>query len=231
MRKHHSRLGRILNAFGIGKKKGSKFNKRRSLHCEPLEQRQLLSLCVWDGGGGNGLWTNRFNWQNDVAPVAGDDLKFAGTVQTSTQNDFTAGTSFHSIEFANTGLSITSNSNSFVLPANAYIYVDTGTATIAANIALDGWLNVSAAGASLTISGALSNDGSNAGRVKVLAGGTLTLSGANTYTGQTTVYGTLDVAGGNNRLSTSGNIQVNGGTLDLGGYSQTTSGYLSLAAR
>ena len=57
---------------------------------------------------------------------------------------------------------------------------------------------------------------------------TFTMTGQNTYTGGTTINaGTLDLSGGNNRLSTSGGITVAGGTLDLGGYSQTTSGVVS----
>ena len=59
---------------------------------------------------------------------------------------------------------------------------------------------------------------------------TFTLTGQNTYTGGTTISaGTLDLSGGNNRLATSGALTVaSGGTLDLGGYSQTVTGVFSL---
>ncbi|MBL8812411.1 MAG: autotransporter-associated beta strand repeat-containing protein [Planctomycetaceae bacterium] len=48
---------------------------------ENLEQRQLLTARVWDGGGGvaNNTWSNPLNWSGDVAPVAGDDLVFPGS--------------------------------------------------------------------------------------------------------------------------------------------------------
>jgi autotransporter-associated beta strand protein len=53
------------------------------------------------------------------------------------------------------------------------------------------------------------------------ANGTLTLSNANTYTGGTVVdAGTLTLAN-NNRLADGGTLTVNGGTFDLGGYSDT----------
>jgi fibronectin-binding autotransporter adhesin len=59
--------------------------------------------------------------------------------------------------------------------------------------------------------------------------GTLTLSGANNYTGGTTVLdGTLLLAGGNDRLLTTGDLQIQGGALDLGGNSQNTSGVIRL---
>ena len=160
--------------------------------------------------------------------MAGDDLEFAGTAQTATQNDLTAGTSFHSIKFADGGFSITGNC--FVLPNNTNITVDAGTATISANVSLGGRLNVYAQDATLSIAGVLSNNGSSTGNIKVWTGSTLVLSGQNTYTGSTTIAGgTLDVSGGDNRLSTSASISISGGVLDLGGHSQTTSGHLTFS--
>jgi autotransporter-associated beta strand protein len=60
--------------------------------------------------------------------------------------------------------------------------------------------------------------------------GTWTLSGASTYTGGTTVAaGILALSGGADRLATTGDIRVSGGTLDLGGSSQSTSGNVILS--
>jgi fibronectin-binding autotransporter adhesin len=60
--------------------------------------------------------------------------------------------------------------------------------------------------------------------------GSWTLSGANTYTGGTTVAaGILALSGGADRLATTGDIRVSGGTLDLGGNSQSTSGNVILS--
>ena len=59
-------------------------------------------------------------------------------------------------------------------------------------------------------------------------GGTLTLPVSEQFGGTTTVNGSfLALTGGNNILPTTGNIVVAGGTLDLGGNGQTTSGQVS----
>jgi fibronectin-binding autotransporter adhesin len=79
-----------------------------------------------------------------------------------------------------------------------------------------------------TISAVLANGSNAAGLVKSGIG-TLTLSSANTFTGGTAVEdGVLKLIGGNNRLAGTGAITVDGGTLDLGGYSQETSGNVSV---
>ncbi len=68
---------------------------------------------TWDGGGTDDNWSSPANWADDIAPVAGDLLVFAGDVQTSSNNDFPAGTMFDSITFA--GDSFTLSGNSVVL--------------------------------------------------------------------------------------------------------------------
>lgn len=42
--------------------------------CEPLEDRTLLSIVSWDGGGGNFDWHNALNWSNDSLPGVSDDV-------------------------------------------------------------------------------------------------------------------------------------------------------------
>jgi autotransporter-associated beta strand protein len=62
-----------------------------------------------------------------------------------------------------------------------------------------------------------------------VASGQLVLSGANTYAGGTTISGGTLQVGASNALPTSGSITAYaGGTLDLGGNGQTTSGTVSL---
>jgi fibronectin-binding autotransporter adhesin len=68
-----------------------------------------------------------------------------------------------------------------------------------------------------TISFAISGNGA----VKQLGAGTTVLTGSNSYTGGTLIStGTLAL-GSANRLADAGAVTVNGGTLDLGGFSET----------
>ena len=52
---------------------------------------------VWDGRGTNSLWSNRSNWVDKIAPLAGDDLVFPATNSFVHYNDFPAGTIFNSL--------------------------------------------------------------------------------------------------------------------------------------
>ncbi|MFO0940978.1 MAG: LamG domain-containing protein [Pirellulales bacterium] len=49
--------------------------RRRSLlKVESLEQRVVLAVVTWDGGGGNLEWANDLNWSTDSQPTASDDV-------------------------------------------------------------------------------------------------------------------------------------------------------------
>ena len=117
------------------KRKGVRPQQRRAFGIEPLEERQLLSVCHWTGGShDNNLWSTQENWSNGHVPTAGDSLIFDGKAQTDTYNDLNEGTSFASITFA---------SDNFTLSGSAITL--NGGITIAANsnittetIALDG---------------------------------------------------------------------------------------------
>src|SRR5262245_16226978 len=68
---------------------------------EALEERTVLSVATWTGGGANNVWSNPANWAANVAPSPGDDLVFpAGAARLSAANDFPAGTPFRSISFS-----------------------------------------------------------------------------------------------------------------------------------
>jgi autotransporter-associated beta strand protein len=90
-------------------------------------------------------------------------------------------------------------------------------------------VNSTVTGAGATISGVIANGSGAAGLIKG-GSGVLTLTAANTFTGGTTVNGgTLALAGGNDRIVSSGAITLNGAILDLGGGTQNmTSGSLTM---
>jgi autotransporter-associated beta strand protein len=84
-------------------RKSSPNQRRRSLLAgvESLEQRQLMATRVWDGGSvTSDAWTNRFNWEGNDAPVAGDSLVFPDSIRFTDRglnNDFPTGTDFNNI--------------------------------------------------------------------------------------------------------------------------------------
>jgi autotransporter-associated beta strand protein len=187
-----SRWQRITRALGFGSsnnrpRKLAQQPGRRTLRVEPLEDRSLLSVCLWDGGGSTTNWNNADNWVNQsqqhVAPIAGDSLIFQGT-GVSTNNDFPAGTTFETITFADDGFNLTGHD----LCLTGGILAESD-ATVSLNVALGSLftLNVDS-GAELTISGVLSGDYC-LGKV---GPGTLTLAGANANSGGTVIAdGTL----------------------------------------
>src|SRR5262245_4120933 len=79
---------------------------------EAFEDRVLLSTLTWDGGSANSSnWSDRFNWQGDVAPVGGEDLVFpSGAARQTNSNNFPSGTPFHSITFSGFGYTISGGS-------------------------------------------------------------------------------------------------------------------------
>ena len=146
-------------------------------------------LSTWDGGGGDNLWTTAENWTGDVAPVPSNlrDLRFSGTVQTTTNNDFAADSLFDDITFSNNGSAgqtgeFTLNGNRFTLDRNIVTTaVTTGSLTDVIN--LDLRLNASRsvttnANHHLEINGNVAANGGNRNLSKGGAG-TLTLSGTN----------------------------------------------------
>jgi len=59
----------------------------------------FAAVKTWDGGGSNDNWQTGPNWNADTAPLADDQLVFAGTVRLNAANDFAAGTLFNGFTF------------------------------------------------------------------------------------------------------------------------------------
>jgi fibronectin-binding autotransporter adhesin len=122
------------------------------------------------------------------------------------------------------------------------LYVPTGTGTVASPITLgSGDTRIGSSGtnfATLRITGKISSGTMSRLMIRSTsdAGGTVTLEGANDYTGGTYVsIGTLKIAGGNDRLPVTTNLQLGWGstgtfnaTFDLNGRSQRIAGLARL---
>jgi autotransporter-associated beta strand protein len=160
----------------------------------------------FDGAGGSG-----------GAGVVGSDLTIinSGTISGGLGNGG-AGARANAITF-------TSGSNTLITNGGSY----TGNFAISSG-SLD--LNQTAAGGA-TGGAAYSNQITGAGAITVTTDSdkSVTLSGANTYAGGTTVSeGTLALSGAGTLGATTNALTVSGGTLDLGGTTQTQNGGLTL---
>jgi fibronectin-binding autotransporter adhesin len=96
--------------------RGRKENSRKRSHTlmvERLEERMMLAVRVWDGGGSDGLWSNAHNWDGDLAPQADDNLVFSAGLSGDdliTVNDFADNTRFRSITISGGGYELGGNS-------------------------------------------------------------------------------------------------------------------------
>ncbi len=221
----------IRESLGFGNHKrrrkkdccSAKCGKGRSFKIEPLEERALLSVCTWDGGGSDNNWSTAANWANDVAPIANDSLVFSGSTRTATTNDYTSGTSFDSIEFAADDFSLAGNA--VMLTGDVTVETGVSGSTISLAATLSGSVTFQiATGETLIVSSILSGSGN----LTKTGDGTLILSGSNTYTSATTISaGTLQL-GVNNALPigtavTFGTDSTNG-VMELNGFNQQVGG-------
>jgi len=177
----------MLHPQNRAKKLGRRFRPMLST----LETRVVPAISTWDGGGANANWTNSANWVGDVAPIPNDDLVFpAITQRLSTVNDFSPGTTFHSILVTVLSYSLTGN----VLSLSSDFTADLPDATIddpGVLVLLPFKLNgqpltidvINAQGQPIIFSEPITGSG---GIVKI-GGGTVILGNANTYTGPTQV--------------------------------------------
>jgi fibronectin-binding autotransporter adhesin len=179
---------------------------------------------VWDGGGADNNWTTAANWDFDLAPVAGDDLQFAGSTRTSPNNDFTAATSFASITFNSGASAFTLGGNGITL-AGAVTNSGTALHTVNLALALAGTRTMDAASGDLALGGVVSG----AGGVTKAGSNVLTLSGGSIYTGITTISGgILSVSNNTNISSTTVNV-ASGAVLEYNNSGDITQANLTLS--
>jgi hypothetical protein len=160
----------------------------------PPSQRALTALCsvcTWDGGGGNGLWSLATNWTGDVLPAAASSV--------------TIGSSFGTILFDINSLSLTALTASSALDIqNGKTLTLTGSGTFNAIVSGAGTFNI--AGASVNANANTINVANlNLSAGSLFGTGNLTVSNNFNWTG-----GTLGGAFQNLSLAKQGNFSIGG---------------------
>ncbi|MEQ8791942.1 MAG: autotransporter-associated beta strand repeat-containing protein, partial [Pirellulaceae bacterium] len=187
--------------------------RRRTLQVEALEDRVLLAVRVWDGGGSTANWSDAANWIGDVAPLTNDELVFAdGAAQLSNINDLPDGTFITSITFTGGGYSIT-GANQLIVTGGITSNTPAGDNALTAPLRILNNQSIASANAGSTLAlgdvdtGSLftitflgdgnvvvGGDLSGTGGVTKQGTGTLVLEGDNSYQGATLVnQGVLNI--------------------------------------
>jgi autotransporter-associated beta strand protein len=179
--------------------------------------RGIAAEKTWDGGGLNNFWQTGANWNADTPPSAGDSLIFAGTIDSTTTNNFPVGTLFNGLSFNSPAGAFTLSGNLITLGGDIVNNQVVTVQSINLPLALNATRNVGVvADGFLTIGGAIS--GAGIGLTKT-GDGRLTLTASNTFSGPVTVdAGTLSIASDANLGATPaatepGRIVLNGGAL------------------
>lgn len=196
----------------------------------PLFVGHLHAGNTWDGGGTSGSWSDLSNWDANTTPVSPTLLTFGGTSQLASSNDlFTAGTTFNGITFESGAGAFTLSGNSITL-GNNVTNSSSSLQTINNDLILNANRTFTSTTGNMAVGGVISGA---FGVTKTGAGTTLTLSGINTFTGGITSSGgtlsfnTLANAGASSAAgaaATSGNANLimSGGTLQYTGTSVTS---------
>jgi len=191
---------------------------RTRLYVEPLEDRRLLAVFTWDGGGGDLFWNNPLNWDADALPGIGDDVVVGDLPGEVTISHASSGateiaslTSAESIEISSGQLILTADSQidaDLTVESNAQLLIETAALTG------NGRLATRAGGQATLIDAALGVDVDNQGSILVLGFDNL-ISGALTNA----VDAILSIEGnelGGSLLTVSDGF-VNDGFVDLAG--------------
>lgn len=170
---------------------------------------------TWTGGGANNKWTTTSNW--NAALVATDRPIFAGSTQTTTDNDFAADTSFAGIRFDASASAFTLAGNRITLGGNIDFTGGPATAvtqTINVGMVLSGNRTITTqANGTIVVGGTIGESG-GARSLDKSGNGELRLSGLNNFSGQIRVnQGTLTAntianAGSASSLGTGGGTSL-----------------------
>ena len=151
----------------------------------------------------------------DLAGAAGIQLTGPAILELTGANTFTGGVDMDEGTLL-VGSSTALGTGGLTMEAGTELAAAIPSVTLPNPILLNGAVQFGAGGSdntALTLSGVISGSGS----MTYFGGptGTLTLSGANTYTGDTTLSGGTLIAANSQAFGPSGNVDLNGGTLDV----------------
>ena len=160
---------------------------------------------VWNGASSTNTWANGTNWASGVAPANGATVTFAGTVNTTANME--SSYSVSSLTFSNNAASfnITNAANTLTLTGSVTNNsANAQTVNVPVLLSSGGVDTFNAASGNLAFSQAISgSDG-----VTTAGNGTNIFAGNNSYTGPTTVNGSLLLANFN-AISSSANVTLN----------------------
>jgi hypothetical protein len=135
-------------------------------HFECLEPRQLLAFVVWDGGGGDSLWSNPLNWSGDAVPTASDnvliDAPASGAIHIDQDESIASLYSLNPVALSGGTFSVAG-----LWRQSGALSMSGGTVAGAANLALSAAFSWTG--------GAIGGD--HAAKIQVLPGSTLTIDG------------------------------------------------------
>ncbi len=134
-RRRSSESSRKSSDARCRRRRRTRVTKHRLRGLESLEDRRLLALIVWDGEGGDNVWSNPANWAGDVLPGAADDVLIdaAGSVTIEHTGSNTSIRSLDSRESLRiSGGSLTVAASGFAMAPGTTLRVD-GTAAPSAS--------------------------------------------------------------------------------------------------
>ena len=179
-----------------------------ALLLEELEDRTLLSISTWDGGGGDFSWQNPLNWSNDTLPSIASDvvIDVIGDVTITHSN---SSTSIHN------------------LTSQKAIVLSGGSLTVAAGVTVNNTFTVS--GGTLSVGG----DWNVAGKFEQTAGSTVLTGGSLLAGGGVVIAGGVLSGSGtvNGDVVNAGHLSpgAGAGTFNINGaYTQTATGTLDI---
>ncbi len=207
---------------------------------------------TWNGAGADNNWTTGGNWVGGVAPGVGDNLIFgaAGAARKTTNtNNFAAATTFGSIQFTDSGYTLSGNSvtlnggaaavnnnfagaNSISIPLIFATSAPTITCLAGGTLTIGGTINNGGLLVTVNSDGATALNGiiSGAAGLTKTGAGILTSPVASTFTGAVTLSGgTFSIAADNNLGNAANTVTLGGGTLATTATFTSARGYIMAA--